>query len=150
MSCRGKPNQHDTYASHASPHTSGVCFLRVVPVHGNLSRVIDRVEQGHCSREKRLFTQYRALWLTDLRVRTQFISWANLEAVGAEPNIYRCQAIWLTGPISPACDRYVQYLLAGANPSVLNRYRQGLQPWCCRLSTHHSPTFLIDGHSLST
>jgi hypothetical protein len=26
----------------------------------------------------------------------------------------------LTGPITLACDRYVQYLLAGANPSVLN------------------------------
>jgi hypothetical protein len=27
---------------------------------------------------------------------------------------------WFTGPISPACDRYVQYLLTGVNPSVLN------------------------------
>jgi hypothetical protein len=33
----------------------------------------------------------------------------------------------LTGPISPACDRYVQYLLTGANPSVLNRHMRGLQ-----------------------
>jgi hypothetical protein len=31
----------------------------------------------------------------------------------------------LIGPITPACDRYVQYLLTGANPWVLNRYRQG-------------------------
>jgi hypothetical protein len=28
----------------------------------------------------------------------------------------------------PAYDQYVQYLLAGANPSILNRYRWGLQP----------------------
>jgi hypothetical protein len=34
----------------------------------------------------------------------------------------------LTGPITPACDRYVQYLLTGTNPSVLNRHRWGLQP----------------------
>jgi hypothetical protein len=34
----------------------------------------------------------------------------------------------LTGTISLECDRYVQYLLAGANPSVLNRQRWGLQP----------------------
>jgi hypothetical protein len=34
----------------------------------------------------------------------------------------------LTGPITPACDRYVQYLLAGANPSVLNRHQRGLHP----------------------
>jgi hypothetical protein len=32
----------------------------------------------------------------------------------------------LTGPISPACDRYVWYLLTGTNPSVLNRHRRGL------------------------
>jgi hypothetical protein len=31
----------------------------------------------------------------------------------------------LTGPITIVCDRYVQYLLAGANPSVLNRHRRG-------------------------
>jgi hypothetical protein len=40
---RGKPNQHDTYASHVSPHIPGVRFLRVVHVCGNLSRVADRV-----------------------------------------------------------------------------------------------------------
>jgi hypothetical protein len=42
----------------------------------------------------------------------------------------------LTGPISPACDRYVQNLLAGANRTVLNRHRRGLQPWRCRLATY--------------
>jgi hypothetical protein len=42
----------------------------------------------------------------------------------------------LTGPISPACDRYVQYLLVGANRTVLNRHRRGLQPWRCRLITY--------------
>jgi hypothetical protein len=33
---RGKPDQYDMYASHASPHTPDVCFLWVVPVRGNL------------------------------------------------------------------------------------------------------------------
>jgi hypothetical protein len=56
----------------------------------------------------------------------------------------------LTRPITPACDRYVQYLLTGGNPSVLNWHRRGLQPWRCRLSTHHSPTFPTDGPPLST
>jgi hypothetical protein len=36
--CRGKPDQHDMYASYVSPHTPGVCFLRMVPVRGNLLR----------------------------------------------------------------------------------------------------------------
>jgi hypothetical protein len=34
---RGKPDQHDMYASHASPRTPGIRFLRAIPVHGNLS-----------------------------------------------------------------------------------------------------------------
>jgi hypothetical protein len=51
------------------------------------------------------------------------------------------QLLQLTGPISLVCDRYVQFLLVGANPSVLNRHRQGLQSWRCRLTTYHSPTF---------
>jgi hypothetical protein len=34
----------------------------------------------------------------------------------------------LTGPITLAYNRYVQYLLVGANPSVLNRHRWRLQP----------------------
>jgi hypothetical protein len=32
----------------------------------------------------------------------------------------------LSGPISPAWDRYVQYWLAGTNPSILNRHRRRL------------------------
>jgi hypothetical protein len=51
------------------------------------------------------------------------------------------QVLQLTGAISPACNRYVQYLLVGVNPSVLNQHRWGLQPWRCWLATYHSPTF---------
>jgi hypothetical protein len=45
----------------------------------------------------------------------------------------------------PACDWYVQWLLTVANPSVLNRHRQGIQPWRCQLSTYHSTTFPTSG-----
>jgi hypothetical protein len=41
--CRGKPDQHDMYAFHASPRMPGICFLRVVPIRDNLSWVTDRV-----------------------------------------------------------------------------------------------------------
>jgi hypothetical protein len=47
--------------------------------------------------------------------------------------------------------RSVHSILAhGANPSVLNRHRRGLQHWRCYLSTHHSSTFPTDGPLLST
>jgi hypothetical protein len=35
--CRGKPDQHDAYASDISPCTPGVHFLWAVPVRGKLS-----------------------------------------------------------------------------------------------------------------
>jgi hypothetical protein len=54
-----------------------------------------------------------------------------------------------TVPISPACDQYVQYLLTGANPLVLNWHTWGLQSWRCWLSTTHSPPFPTDGSPLS-
>jgi hypothetical protein len=37
-----------------------------------------------------------------------------------KPKIHQQQATRFTGPISPACDRYVQYLLMGAYRTVLN------------------------------
>jgi hypothetical protein len=40
---RGKPDQYDTYAFHASPCMPSVRFLQVVHVRDNLLRVIDRV-----------------------------------------------------------------------------------------------------------
>jgi hypothetical protein len=53
-----------------------------------------------------------------------------------KPNTHQQQATRFTGPISPVCDRYIQYLLMGANRTVLNRHRRGLQPWRCRLATY--------------
>jgi hypothetical protein len=41
--CREKSDQHDTYASHVSPRTLGVCFLRMVSVRDNLLQVINSV-----------------------------------------------------------------------------------------------------------
>jgi hypothetical protein len=139
--CRGKPDQHDTYASNTSPRMPNIRFLWVVPVRGNLSWVIDRVEQGHCSREKGLLTQSTTHQLTDPWVYNQFLSWANLEAIGAKLSIYRRQTTRLTRPISPACDRYVQYLLTGTNPSVLNWHRRGLPHRNLRITIALSPPF---------
>jgi hypothetical protein len=140
-----KSDQHNTYASHTSPTTPGICFLRVVPVHSNLSWVVDRVGHSHFSREKRApDTIYstptdRSASPYPVSLPIQLVNqWRKL-------NICQQQATRLTEPISPTCDRYVQYLHTGANTSVLNRHRRGLQPWRCQLSTYHSPTFLSDG-----
>jgi hypothetical protein len=59
-----------------------------------------------------------------------------------KPNIHQQQTTRFVRPISPACDRYVQYLLMGANRKVLNRHRRGLQPWKCQLATYPLPDLL--------
>ena len=71
----------------------------------------------------------------------QFLSQHNHWISVLKPNICRQHAIRLTGPISPACDRYVQYLLTGTNPSVLNRHMWGLPHRNLRIDTSLSPPF---------
>jgi hypothetical protein len=44
--CRGKSDQHVTYASHSSPRTPGVRFPRAVPVCNNLSLAPTKSKQA--------------------------------------------------------------------------------------------------------
>jgi hypothetical protein len=121
---RGKPDQHDTYTSHASSCTPGIRFLRAVPTRGNLSWDANRFGQIQLLPRKRA---------PDTIYRTPADrSWSR----GRKLSSCRWPTTRLTGPISPICDWYVQYLLLGANPSVLNQHRQGLQPWRLRLATY--------------
>jgi hypothetical protein len=126
--CREKPDQHDTHASHANLRTSGVHFLRVVPIHGNISWVTNRVGQSHCSREKRAPDTIHSI-PADRSTGPYPVSLSSQPMKQwRKANICRQQTTRLIGYISPACDQYVQYLLTRANTSVLNRYKWGLQP----------------------
>jgi hypothetical protein len=99
------------------------------------------LDRSHCSREKGLLTQSTVRRLTDLWVHTQLLCRANQWSRGRKSSSWRWPTTRFIGPISPSCDRYVQYFLTGANSSVLNRHKRRLQPWRCRLSTYHSSTF---------
>ena len=56
-------------------------------------------------------------------------------------HLLRSGYIGLLGPIYPACDQYVQYLIQSANyGSVLNRHGRGL-PWRLGFATALSPPF---------
>jgi hypothetical protein len=88
--------------------------------------------------KKGLSTQSTARRLTDLWVRTQLLSRASQWSRGHNPSSWQWPTTRLTGSISPACDRYVQYLLARANWTVLNWHRRGLQSCRCWLS-HTTP-----------
>jgi hypothetical protein len=141
--CRGKPDQHVTRFPCSAHVWSKTIRISRGPHIVTLHEVINTVEQGHYSREKGLPTQSIACRLTDPWVHTQFLSQDNQWSSGGKAKHLLTVATRLTGPISPACDLYVQYLLIGANPSVLNWHRRGLQHWRCRLATYHSPTFPI-------
>jgi hypothetical protein len=45
--CRGKPDQHATYASHSIPRTPDVRFLRAVPVRDKLSLAPTKSKYAH-------------------------------------------------------------------------------------------------------
>jgi hypothetical protein len=139
--CRGKPDQHATRFP---------CSVRVCSMTIHISRgphiatfriVVNRFERVHCTWEEGLATQSTARRLTDLRVHTQPLSHNSPWSSGEKSSFYWHPTTRLTMPISPACDRYVQYLLTGTNPSVLNQHSRGLPPLRCRFATYYSPTF---------
>jgi hypothetical protein len=146
---QGKHDTHATYTSCVGPHDTHT-FLRIVSICGNLSYWPNRVGQILCSRKKVL--PIPPLNPAECPAGPASVSLPNttIEAVHLSQTSIGEQATRFTWPISPACDQYVQYLLAGANPSILNWHRRGLQPWRCRLATSHSPTFPTDGPPLST
>jgi hypothetical protein len=112
-------------------HTHPTLSPHMVPDHTYLTR-------STCSNISRSRQQSWAGSL--LRHNPQHVDWPirgfvpnfsskiAIEAVGVKPIFCWRPTTWLIGHISPACDRYVQYLLTGVNPSVLNRHRWGLQP----------------------
>jgi hypothetical protein len=97
------------------------------------------LDRSHCSRENGLPTQSTARWLIDLRVYIQLLSRASHWSRGHKPSSWWWPTTRFIRSISPACDRYDQYLLMGANRMVLNWHRRGLQPWRCQLATYPLP-----------
>jgi hypothetical protein len=135
--CRGKLDQHATYASHFSPRTPDVCFLRAVP-YVTTFHWLPWIQNKPLHPEKVLATKDGL---------TQPLSWVasfllpcDSPGVGERsfgPMVTHLPQ--LTGLISSSCDRYIQDLLTEANPSFLNRHRRGLQSWRYRLATYPLP-----------
>jgi hypothetical protein len=116
--CRGKPDQQVTYASHSSPRTPDVRFLRTVPVRDNLS--LAPMKSKYVPISGRSLDNQRqtgpAVVLGDLIPPP-----CDSPGVGERGfGLMVTQLHQLTEHISPACNRYVQYLLAGINRTVLN------------------------------
>jgi hypothetical protein len=139
--CRGKSDQHNTYASHASPRMSGVRFLWVVLVCGNLSQVIISVGRTLLPSRKRApdTTPSLAEWSTG--PPPSFSPNIASEAVMKAKHLLTNKLHRFTGPITPACDQYAQYLLTGTNLSVLNWHRRWLPHRNLEIATTLSPQF---------
>jgi hypothetical protein len=95
--------------------------LYVTTFHESLTGL----DRYYYSREKCSRLQLSAR-LSGPRDPPQFLSQHSHWSSRLKPSTYGCRATRLTGPISLACDRYIQYLLTGTNPLVLNRHRRGL------------------------
>jgi hypothetical protein len=126
---QGKSDQHDTYTQcmflAGGPRTWQP-FVRRRQIWTDLTT----------PEKKGLPTRSTARRLIDPRVHTQLLSRTSQWSRGHKSSSWRWPTTRFIGPISPACDRYVQYLLMGVNQTVLNRHRRGLQPWRCRLTTY--------------
>jgi hypothetical protein len=125
---RGKPDQHDTYASHASPHTPSVRFMRAVHVCGNLSRWTKRVGQIQCSKKKcsrlHLSAQLSSPWDSP-----QFLSQPSHWSSAIKPNI-----CWRHGTLVYWAHKY-QHAISTFNT-------------CSRGPTHRSLTNTGGGYNL--
>jgi hypothetical protein len=135
--CKGKPNQHATYASHFSPRTPSVHFLRAVVVRNNLSLALTKSKQAPTP-GRSLANQRQtgtAVVLGDLIPPPMRQPWSRGERF--RPNGYTATLAYWSHITSM---RSVRSILArGANRTVLNRHRRGLQPWRCQLATYPLP-----------
>jgi hypothetical protein len=142
--CRGKPDQLDTYTSHASPRTPSVCFLRAVPVRGNLSRGADRFGQKKGSRHN----PQQADWPIRGSVPS-FSPEPDNEAWGVSQAPDDDQLLGLPGS-------YHRHAIGTFNTCSWRPTEQslidtggGYKPWRCRLTTYPLPDLPIQLSPLS-
>jgi hypothetical protein len=138
---RGKPDQHVTRFPHSVRVWSMTIRISRGPHITTFHTVVNRFEQIHCTREEWLLTQSTARWPSDPRVRTQLLSHNSQWSSGEKSSFYWQPTNRLIGPISPACDRYVQYLLTGPTERSLIDIGGGYNIGGAGLPRTHSPTF---------
>jgi hypothetical protein len=107
--CRGKPDQQATRFPHSICISSKTICISHGPHIATLRETPIDLDRSHCSWEKGLPTQSTAHRLTNPWVHTQFLFRTNQWSRGCKPSSRRWPTTRLTGPISPACDQYVQY-----------------------------------------
>jgi hypothetical protein len=148
---RGKLDQHDTCISHSVRVWSQTIRISRGQHIATFRIVINKVEQGHCSRGK--------------RAPDTFHSTPADRSAGPYPISLLSQPLKQWGQSQPSVDgrllglpgSYHWYAIGTFNTCSrwstnrsLTDTGGGYKPWRCRFSTHHSSTFLTDGPLLST
>jgi hypothetical protein len=118
--------------------------------HSNLLCSHQQIWTDPLTLKRRVLTQFTPRRLINPRVHTQLLSHNSQWSGGKKSSFCWQPATRLTGPTSPTCDQYDQYLLMWDNLLILNWHRRGLQPWRCLLFKSHSSTFPTDGPPLFT
>jgi hypothetical protein len=132
---QGKPDQHVTHISRLIriwPSTIRISHGPCIATFRESSTGLDRCTTP----EKKCSWIHLSAWLSGPWDLPQFFSQHNRWSSAFKPSICWWQTIRLTEPISPAWDQYVQYLLVGANPSILNRHMWGYNFGGADLSHH--------------
>jgi hypothetical protein len=106
---QGKPDTLDTYTFHVSLRMPLICFLRAIPIRGNLSLVINSIGQNHCSQEKGT-PDYIPSTPTDRSTRPHPVSLplTTIEAVEKAKHLLTTSYISLLGP-------YLQHVISTIN-----------------------------------
>jgi hypothetical protein len=106
---RGKPDQHVTHFPRSVRVRSTTIRISRGQHISTFHTIVNRFEQIHCTREEGLPTQSTAHWSSDPRVCTQLLSHNSQWWSGEKLSFCWQPTTRLTGPISLACDWYVQY-----------------------------------------
>jgi hypothetical protein len=96
---------------------------------------------GYTAPEKKCSRLHLSARLSGSRDPSRFLSQHSHWSSVLKPSTCWWHATRFTGPISTVCDRYVQYLLTGTNPSVLNWHRWGLSHRNLGVAITLSPPF---------
>jgi hypothetical protein len=134
--CRGKPDTHDTYDSHASPRTPRVRFLRAVHIRGNLSQAINSVGRTLLLSRKRTPDTTPSPTEWSAGPPPSFSPNTAIEAVLKAKHMLMNKLHQFTGPITPVCSQYVQYLLVRPTHRSLTDTGGGYN---LRVSAFHIP-----------
>jgi hypothetical protein len=126
--CRGKSDQHATCFPRSVRIWSKTIHISHGPHIATLREMLIDLDKSHCSREKGPPTQSTACRLTDLWVRTQFLSWANQWSRGISQAPIGDPLLGLSGPY--------------------HRHAIGMFNTCSRGPTHQSLINIGGGYNL--